>query len=231
MKKIGMIGGLSWVSTAEYYRLLNEMMQGRLGGVSSAHLLLESVNRQEYVDAVINRGDNRAACAIVRRAAQSVERGGADFIVIACNGAHRFVEEIEPQIKIPFLHIAETTAQAIVAAGIKSVALLGVRETMDQPFYPKILERHGISTIIPDETEKSFIQDSILGELVQNDFRDTTRARYVGIIRDLHARGAEGVILGCTEIPLLVREEDVDIPAFSTTDIHCRAAVDAAVAA
>ena len=150
MKKIGMIGGLSWVSTAEYYRLLNEMMQAGLGGVSSAHLLLESLNREEYLDAVINRGDNETACGMVLQAAQSVERGGAEFIVIACNGAHRFVKEIEPQLQIPFLHIAETTAQAIKAAGLKTVALLGVRETMETQFYPEILERHGITTIIPE---------------------------------------------------------------------------------
>lgn len=229
MKKIGMIGGLSWVSTAVYYRRLNELMQERLGGVSSAHVLLESVNRQDYIDAAERRGDDAGARDIVLRAARSVERGGAAFLVMACNGAHRFIPEIQPQIGIPFLHIAETTAEAVNAAGLRSVALLGMRQTMEGQFYPDVLEPLGISVVTPDETEKSFVHDTILNELVRNDFRDATRARYVQIIQDLHAQqGAEGAILGCTEIPLLVSDDDVDVPVFSTTEIHCRAAVDAA---
>ncbi len=229
MKKIGMIGGLSWVSTAAYYRRLNELMQERLGGVSSAHLLLESVNREAYIDAAERHGDDATAREIVLDAAPSVERGGASFLVMACNGAHRHIPKIQPHIAIPFLHIAETTAEAVKAAGLDTVALLGVRQTMEGRFYPDALERHGISAVIPDEAEKSFVHDTILEELARNDFRDTTRARYVQIIRDLNARGAEGAILGCTEIPLLVSQDDVDVPVFSTTEIHCRAAVDMAL--
>ena len=229
MKKIGMIGGLSWVSTAAYYRLLNELMQEKLGGVSSAHLILESVNRQDYVEAVIDRKDEEAACAMILSAAQAVERGGAAFIVISCNDVHRFVPEVQPQIDIPFLHIAEATAQAIKAAGLSSVALLGVRKTMEEPFYPEILKAHGIATVIPDEEQKTIIHDTIYDELVKDIFLDTTRARYVEIIRELQARGAEGAILGCTEIPLLLGEDDVDVPVFSTTDIHCKAAVERAL--
>ena len=229
MKKIGMIGGLSWVSTAAYYRLLNELMQETLGGMSSAHLILESVNRQDYVEAVIDRKDEEAACAMILEAAQAVECGGADFIVISCNDVHRFVPDVQPRIGIPFLHIAEATAEAIKAAGIRSVALLGVRKTMEEPFYPEILKAHGIATIIPDETQKTYIHDSIYDELVKDVFLDTTRARYVEIIRDLQSRGAEGAILGCTEIPLLLGEQDVDVPVFSTTDIHCKAAIEQAV--
>ncbi|MDA7947962.1 MAG: aspartate/glutamate racemase family protein [Hyphomicrobiaceae bacterium] len=230
MKKIGMIGGLSWVSTAAYYRLINEMIQKRLGGVNSAHLILESVNREEYIDLAERRGDNASARDIVLRAAQSVERGGAAFIVMACNGAHRFIPELETHVDIPFLHIAETTADAVKAAGIERVGLLGVRQTMEGQFYPQALEHRGISVIVPDEEEKSLIHETILEELSKNTFRDETRAQYVEIIRNLHARGAEGAILGCTEIPLLVSENDVDVPVFSTTDIHCRAAVEMALA-
>ena len=230
MKKIGMIGGLSWVSTAAYYRLMNELVQQKLGGVSSAHLILESVNRQAYVEAVIDRGDEPAACAMILDAARAVERGGADFIVISCNDVHRFVPEVEPQIGIPFLHIAEATAEAIKSAGFKSVALLGVRKTMEEPFYPAILKRHGIETVIPDEAQKSYIHDSIYDELVKDVFLDTTRARYVEIIGELRSRGAEGAILGCTEIPLLLCENDTDARLFPTTDIHCRAAIDKAIA-
>lgn len=229
MKKIGMIGGLSWVSTAAYYRLLNELTQEKLGGVSSARLILESVNRQDYVEAVIDRGDEDAACEIILKAARSIERGGAEFIVISCNDVHRFVPEVARQIKIPFLHIAEATAQAIMAAGIKTVALLGVRKTMEEPFYPSILKQHGIETIIPNEAEKTIIHDTIYNEMVKDLFLDTTRARYVEIIRALQSRGAEGIILGCTEIPLLLSQDDVDLPTFSTTDIHCRAAIEEAI--
>ncbi|MDA7947961.1 MAG: amino acid racemase [Hyphomicrobiaceae bacterium] len=229
MKKIGMIGGLSWVSTAAYYRLLNELMQQKLGGVSSAHLILESVNRQDYVEAVIERKDEEAACAMILSTAKAVERGGADFIVISCNDVHRFVPDVQPEIAIPFLHIAQATAEAIKTAGITSVALLGVRKTMEEPFYPEILKTHGITTIIPDEAQKTYIHDSIYDELVKDIFLDTTRARYVEIIGELKAHGAEGAILGCTEIPLLLGADDVDVPVFSTTDIHCKAAVERAV--
>jgi len=228
MKRIGVIGGLSWISTADYYRRLNELTQQRLGGVHSVPLVLASVDRQDYVDAVINAQDEDAACQIILDAARAVEQGGAEFIVISCNDVHRFVPAIEPQIGIPFLHIAEATAQAIGQDGLKSVALLGVRKTMEETFYPDILNRHGIATIIPDEEEKTYIHDSIYEELVKDIFRDETRARYAEIIRTLKTRGAEGVILACTEIPLLIGTDDVDVTTFSTTEIHCRAAVEKA---
>lgn len=230
MKRIGLIGGLSWVSTAEYYRRINEITQTRLGGVNSAPLILASVNRQDYVEAVIDRQDEDAACQIILEAARSIERGGAEFIVMSCNDIHRFVPAIEPHIAIPFLHIAEATGQAINRAGIRSVALLGVRKTMEEPFYREILKRRGIETVIPDEEEKKFIHGTILDELVKDVFLKTTRERYVSIIANLQSRGAEGVILGCTEIPLLISQDDVDTPVFSTTGIHCHAAVDMALA-
>lgn len=229
VKKIGLIGGLSWVSTAAYYRLLNEMMMERLGGVNSAHLILESVNRQKYVEAVIERKDEAAAGEMILSAARSIEKGGADFIVITCNDVHRFVPHVAPQISIPFLHIAEATAQVITARGFSCVGLLGVRKTMEEPFYPEILKEHGIETLIPDEAEKTYIHDKIYEELVHDTFLEETRAGYVEIIEALSARGAEGVILGCTEIPLLLTENDTDIATFSTTDIHCQAAIEMAL--
>lgn len=230
MKKIGLIGGLSWVSTADYYRLLNELIQKRLGGVSSAHLILESVNRQKYVEAVIDREDEEAACEIILGAARSIEQGGAEFIVISCNDVHRFVPDIQPHLNIPFLHIAEATAQAIEVKNISSVGLLGVRKTMEEPFYPEILKTHGIETIIPNEDEKTYIHATIYEELVKDRFLDSTREGYAKIIGALQSRGAEGVVLGCTEIPLLLGDDDVDIPTFSTTSIHCNAAVEMALA-
>ncbi|MBT5297142.1 MAG: amino acid racemase [Rhodospirillaceae bacterium] len=224
-----MIGGLSWVSTAEYYKRINEMTQEARGGVHSAELILQSVDRQHYVDAVIERQDEDAACEIILHAAKAVERGGAEFIVISCNDVHRFVPRVAPQISIPFLHIADATGCAVQAAGLTTVALLGVRKTMEEPFYPDVLKNHGITTIIPDEGEKTYIHDKIYDELVRDVFTEETRTGYLSIMCDLTDRGAEGVILGCTEIPLLIRPCDTDIATFSTTEIHCRAAVNMAL--
>jgi aspartate racemase len=229
MRKIGLIGGLSWVSTADYYRRLNQIAQARLGGVTSAQLVLESVNRQDYVDAVIERRDERAACDQILAAAKSVERAGAVFIVICCNDVHRFVPEIAPQIGIPFLHIAEATAIAIRAAGLRRVALVGVRKTMEGDFYPQALARYGIETFTPNETEKAFVHDTIYGELVNDVFTEETRRGYVRLVDDLAARGADGVVLGCTEIPLLLRPDDLNMPSFSTTELHCEAAIEMAI--
>jgi aspartate racemase len=229
MKKIGVIGGLSWVSTAEYYRRLNQITQERLGGVHSARLVVESVDRQAYVDAVIRDGDEAAACRQVLEAAQGVEAAGAAFIVISCNDVHRFVPEIEPHIGIPFLHIADVTARAIAGQGLRNVSLLGVRKTMEGDFYPQIFKKYGIDVVVPNETEKTYIHDKIYEELVQDVFTDETRAGYLRIIQDLSVRGAEGVVLGCTEIPLLLPPETIEFPSFSTTELHCRAAIDAAI--
>ncbi len=225
MKKIGMIGGLSWVSTAEYYRRVNEITAELAGGVSSARIVLESVNRQDYVSAVIDRQDEAAACAQIAQSARAVQAAGADFIVITCNDVHRFVPAIQPQIDIPFLHIAEVTAKAIAAQGLARVAILGVRKTMDSEFYPSVLARHGIAALIPEEDEKRFVHDSIYDELVQNRFLDGTRQGYQRLIADLGHRGADCVALACTEIPLLLTPEQSPLPAFSTTELHCRAAV------
>lgn len=229
MQKIGIIGGLSWVSTEDYYRRLNLLTQARLGGVASARLVIESVNRQDYVDAVIERQDEAAACEIIREAAISLQKAGADFLVISCNDVHRFVPELLPSLTIPFLHIAEATADAIIADGFKKVALMGVRKTMEGDFYPDILKSRGIETLIPDDDERTYIHDSIYNELVQDIFTAETRSEYVDLIEGFHKRGASGTILGCTEIPLLVREGDTKVRTYSTTDLHCQAAVEWAV--
>jgi aspartate racemase len=225
MKKIGMIGGLSWVSTAEYYKRVNEIAQSVAGGVTSARIVLESVNRQDYVSAVIDRGDEEAACRQIAESARALQSAGADFIVITCNDVHRFVPPIQPMISIPFLHIAQVTAEAIKSNGLKRVAILGVRKTMESDFYPVIFARNGIETIIPNEAEKNFIHDSIYQELVQNRFLDKTREGYKEIIAELGRRGADSVALACTEIPLLLSPKDSPLPAFSTTELHCQAAV------
>lgn len=230
MKKIGMIGGLSWVSTAEYYKRTNEIIQSVTGGVTSARIVLESVNRQEYVDAVIDRGDEQSACKQIERSARALQAAKADFIVITCNDVHRFVPAIQPVINIPFLHIAQVTAEAIKADGLKKVAVLGVRKTMESDFYPEIFTRNGLDTIIPNDAEKNFIHDSIYQELVQNRFLDETRKEYQRIIAALGERGADCVALACTEIPLLLAPKDSPLPAFSTTELHCQASVALALA-
>jgi len=226
MQKIGLLGGLSWVSTAEYYRRLNELMQERLGGVASARIVLESLNRQAYVDAVIERKDEKAACELILGTCRNLEQAGADFIVISCNDVHRFVPEIAPMVRIPFLHIAEVTAQAIVAQGLKKVGLLGVMKTMEGEFYPKILGEYCIETLVPDIQDREYIHNRIYDELVKNIFSDPTKAEYLRIIEHLSAAGAEGIILGCTEIPLLLAPEEIELPSFSTTNLHCVAAIE-----
>ena len=229
MKKIGMIGGLSWVSTAAYYQRLNEIAQHQVGGVTSAHIILESVNRERYVEYVIRQKNEDAACEMILSAAQSIEAGGADFIVISCNDVHRFVPKVAPQISIPFLHIAEVTANAIKQQNLKSVALLGVMKTMEGDFYQSILSEHGIDTIVPEPSERAYVHDKIMDEMVANVFTDDTKAGYLKLIDTLHQRGAEGVILGCTEIPLLLSADEIPIPSFSTTELHCQATIDRAI--
>lgn len=230
MKKIGMIGGLSWVSTAAYYQRLNEIAQERAGGVTSAHIILESVNRERYVEYVIRQKNEDAACEMILSAAKSVEAGGADFIVISCNDVHRFVPAVAPQIGIPFLHIAEVTAQAIKQQSLTKVALLGVMKTMEGDFYQRILGQHGIETLVPAPPERDYVHDMIMDEMVANLFTDETKAGYLSLIDTLNGRGAEGVILGCTEIPLLLSADEIPIPSFSTTELHCQAAITKALA-
>lgn len=225
-----MIGGLSWLSSAEYYRRLNQLMQERLGGVNSARIALESINRQVMLEAVYDHKDEASACNQILQASQAVELAGADFIVLCCNDLHRFVPEIEPQLTIPFLHIADATADAIEKQGLKKVALLGTQGTMEGDFYQSILLRRGISTLVPNKQERSYIHDRIYDELTQNIFTEKTRSGYQQIINALAERGAEGVILGCTEIPLLLSSDQVSIPSFSTTELHCVAAVERALA-
>ena len=231
MRKIGILGGLSWVSTAEYYRRLNALAQARLGGVASARLVVESLNRQDYVDAVIQRRDEAAAREMTLDACRNLQRAGADFIVISCNDAHRFVPRIESLLDIPFLHIAEVTALEIGRLGLGRVGLLGVMKTMEGDFYPDILGRHGIEILPPLPADREYVHRRIYDELVANRFTDSTRAGYRAVIARLAAAGAEGVILGCTEIPLLLGAEDVGIPTLDTTELHCIAAVERALQA
>ena len=229
MKTIGLIGGMSWESSLEYYRLINQRIKERLGGFHSAEIVLRSVDFAEIED-MQTRGDWVAAGARLARAAADLERGGADLGVLCTNTMHKVFDAIQAGTRIPLLHIADVTAAEIRARGLSRVGLLGTRFTMEQDFYRgRLSEKHGIDVLIPDAAGREDVHRIIYGELVMGVIKDESRAVYNRIIARLQARGAQGVVLGCTEIPLLVRQADVAIPVFDTTAIHARAAADAAL--
>ncbi|AXC50754.1 amino acid racemase [Paracoccus suum] len=229
MKTIGMIGGLTWVSTAQYYRRLNEIANERLGGSASAKLVLASVNRADYTAAYLEKGDEDAAGDVVIEAARRVADGGADFLIICCNNAHRFVSRIEAEVGIPILHIAEASALEARRLGLDRLGLLGIRKTMESPFYADKLAEYGIETMIPNDADRTYINDKIYEELVKNVFLDNTRRGYIEVMERMQQSGSQGVVLGCTEIPLLVSATDTDIPVFDTTELHCQAAIKMAI--
>lgn len=230
MKTLGLIGGTTWHSTLEYYRGINEQVAARLGGLSSAKLWLHSVNFAELQPPTDDEGWRRVA-AYFGDAAERLERAGAECVMICANTGHRVAEDVQARVRIPLLHIAEATADAVAARGVERVALLGTRPTMEHPFFASRLAKRGIAVLVPDEADRAYMHDSILGELGRGIFTPEARARYAGIIDGLVARGAQGAILGCTEIPLLLGEGDCRVPTFDTMALHVRAAVDFALGA
>ena len=232
MKTIGIIGGVSWVSSIEYYRLLNEMVAERLGGLHSAKLLMYSIEFGEFSEQerLAEKGDWNAMDRTIIDAAQRLKRGGADFIIIASNTINSRADYIQETVGLPVLHIADATGKKVNESGIVTVALLGTKYTMEQDFYRERLEKYGLNVVIPNETEREIINEVIFDELCAGKFYNSSREKYVQIINRLvDEEGAEGVILGCTEIPLLIRQEDVSVLVFDTTAIHCEAAVDYAL--
>jgi aspartate racemase len=229
MRTIGLIGGMSWESSLAYYRLINEEVKQRLGGFHSADCLMYSVDFAE-VEALQTSGAWDEATELMVSAAKRLERGGADCIVICTNTMHRMAPEVAAAVPLPLLHIADSTAEAICAQGLQNVALLGTRFTMTQPFYRERLESHGLQVMIPEESEREIIHRVVYDELVKGVIRDDSRTAYVQIIERMTSEGAEGVILGCTEIGLLIKQEDVSISSFDTTALHAKAAVDFALA-
>lgn len=226
MKTIGLLGGMSWESSLEYYRLINEGVKARLGGLHSARCLLWSFDFAE-IEALQMAGDWDGAAREMVAAAQALERGGAEGIVICTNTMHRLVPEVEAAVPIPILHIADATARHILNDGRQTVGLLGTRFTMEQDFYRGRLEaRFGLGVLTPDAPDRQIIHDVIYQELCLGDVRDSSRREYLRIIDDLAGRGAEAVILGCTEITLLVQPEHTTIPLYDTTRLHARAAVE-----
>jgi amino-acid racemase len=226
MKTIGLIGGMSWESSIEYYRMINEGIQARLGGLHSAKSVMVSVDFAE-IEALQHQGRWEEATQIMIQAAQDVERGGADCVVICTNTMHKMAEAVQEQIGIPLLHIADATAERIRAQGLQRVGLLGTRFTMEEDFYKGRLERRfGLQVLIPGETDRQVIHRVIYGELVLGKIMPDSRERYLGIIKSLEEQGAQGVILGCTEIGLLVKQSDCGVPLFDTTEIHAASAVE-----
>ena len=226
MKTIGLLGGMSWESSIEYYRIINETVKKRLGGLHSAQCLMYSVDFAE-VERLQHAHEWETLTLLMIEGMQRLAHGGADCLVICTNTMHRMAPEIQAAIDLPLLHIADATADAIKAQGLHTVGLLGTRFTMEGDFYRgKLTLDHGLQVLIPDETERETVHRIIYSELVQGQILERSRLAFQNVIAGLQAKGAQGVILGCTEIPLLIRQSDVSIPVFDTTRIHAEAAVD-----
>jgi aspartate racemase len=231
MKTIGLLGGMSWESTVPYYRQINEAVKTRLGGLHSARIVLYSVDFAE-IERLQHDGDWDAAGAMLAEAAQALVRAGVDFIVLCTNTMHKVAPAIEAATNIPLLHIADSTAAAIRRAGLSCVGLLGTRFTMEQAFYRgRLAERHGIEVLVPEPDDRDRVHRVIYEELCLGRVDDASRAAYQDVMRRLVERGAQGIILGCTEISMLVGAQDASVPLFDTTAIHAAAAVEVALGA
>ncbi|WP_312644110.1 aspartate/glutamate racemase family protein [Hydrogenoanaerobacterium sp.] len=224
MKTIGLIGGMSWESTVGYYQIINRTVKEELGGLHSAKCILYSVDFQE-IEECQARGDWDKSAIILSQAAQSLEKAGADFIVICTNTMHKVAGEIEKSISIPILHIAEVTARQLLQNGIARVALLGTRYTMEQDFYKSKLIQQNIEVLIPNEQDRAFVNDVIYHELCLGILSAESKAGFLKVVDKLTEQGAQGVILGCTEIGMLIQNGDTAAPLYDTTEIHAKSAV------
>ncbi len=225
MKTIGLIGGMSWESSIAYYRIINETAKAKLGGLHSAKSLMVSVDFAEIE--ILQRQDRWVEAAkILVAAAKNLENGGADFIILCTNTMHKLADDIQANIKIPFLHIADATAQLVKDSGIQKIGLLGTRFTMEEEFYKgRLSQKYGLNVSIPNAQEREIVHRVIYDELVVGKIEQHSKKQYIDIIEQMVSQGAEGVILGCTEIGLLVHQEDSRVPLFDTTRIHAEAAV------
>jgi aspartate racemase len=229
MRTIGLIGGMSWESSAEYYRMINEEVRSRLGGLHSARSVMFTVDFAP-IERMQHEGRWDEAGEVLAEAASSLERAGADCLVLCTNTMHKVADAITTASRLPFLHIADTTAQAIRAQGVRRVGLLATRYTMEQEFYRgRLSERHELEVLVPEAAERSVVNQVIYDELCLGVVREESRAQYRSIMRGLVERGAEAIILGCTEITLLVTQADSDVPLFDSTRLHALAAVDFAL--
>ncbi|MEQ8955364.1 MAG: aspartate/glutamate racemase family protein [Gammaproteobacteria bacterium] len=229
MKTIGMLGGMSWESTTSYYRLINEGVKQRLGGLHSASICMVSMDFGE-LEKLQHQGDWDAIAERLAAAARSIEAGGADFLMICTNTMHQVAEQVEAAVSIPLLHIADATGQQLQRSKLKKVGLLGTRFTMEMDFYKaRLQDHHGIEVLVPEQEARDFIHRVIYEELCLGKIREPSRERFLGIINQLRDAGAEGVILGCTEIALLVEPQMTDVALFDTAEIHAQQAVNLAL--
>ncbi|WP_367042624.1 aspartate/glutamate racemase family protein [Streptomyces sp. Je 1-332] len=228
MKTIGLIGGMSWESSAEYYRLLNELVRERLGGLHSARCVLYSVDFAE-IERLQVAGEWEQAGDVLVRAAEGVEAAGADLVLICTNTMHKVAEQVQEALSVPLLHLADATADAVLRGGLRRVGLLGTAFTMEQDFYRERLAARGLDVLVPDAGGRAFVHQVIYEELCLGVVREESRAGYQRVIGDLVREGADGVILGCTEIELLIGQEHSPVPVFPTTRLHAEAAVSAAL--
>ncbi len=230
MKTIGLIGGMSWESSAEYYRIINETVRERLGGLHSAKIVMYSVDFAE-IQSLQRQGRWEEATQQMIDAARRVESGGADCLLICTNTMHKMADDVQQHITIPLLHIADATAMSIKARGLSRVGLLGTRFTMEEDFYRgRLVSRRGLDVIIPNDEERGIVHRIIYDELCRGEIRPSSKAQYVRIMENLVRNGAEGIILGCTELGLLISEADSEVPLFDTAKIHAIAAVEFALA-
>ena len=228
MRTIGLVGGMSWVSTVEYYRVINSQINTRLGGLTSARVILNSINFGD-IDTFHKRRDFDAVGGLLVDAARTVEQSGAECVLLCANTMHMHAERVQAAISVPLIHLVDVTAAAVRTQGIATIGLLGTRLTMELDFYANRLRANGVEVIVPDAYEREYVNRTIEDELIKSVFLDTSREGFLSVIRKLEARGAKGVVLGCTEIPLLVAPGQSPIPAFDTTKLHAMAAVEFAM--
>jgi aspartate racemase len=225
MKKLGLVGGMSWISTIDYYRFINEGINEKLGGLNFAECIIYSVNFNDFVSNN-TAGNWDATYEIILNACQNLEKSGAEAIVLCANTAHAIADRLEANFALPIIHIVTATADEIKKQGLKKVGLLGTKFTMEMDFYKDKLISLGVDPMVPESQEtRDFIQQTLKDELGKGIILEETKERYVRIINDLIANGAEGIILGCTEIPMIISQKDVSVPVFDTTQIHSQAAV------
>ncbi len=228
MKTIGLIGGTGWVSTLEYYRLINEETNRLLGGHNAARCILYSFNYADINECNL-REDHEGVYRFVLDAARKLKNASADCIVLCANTLHQYADKIVEEVKLPIIHIADATAVEIKKEGLSTIGLLGTKFTMEMDFYTKRLIEAGISSVVPEKPERLFIHDTIMNELLKEIYKLESKKRFLDIINDLGQKGAQGIVLGCTEIPLVIKQADTHLPVFNTLKIHAKAAVEFAV--
>ncbi len=228
MKTIGLIGGTGWVSTLEYYRIINEETNKILGGHNAARCILYSLNYADIHECNL-REDHEGVYKFLLDAALKLKSASVDFIVLCANTMHMYADRITEEVKLPIVHIADATANEIKKKNISTIGLLGTKFTMEMDFYSRKLKEAGINSLVPKKENRLFIHSSIVNELLKETFKPETKQKFLNIISDLEQKGAKGIVLGCTEIPLLIKQADTHLPVFNTLEIHAKAAVEFAV--